>query len=63
MSIDLKELPIGKAIKIKRILDNKEQRDLADEIGIHRTILSRVENGFMNLPKRHIERVQEYLNS
>lgn len=63
MLINLKTLPLGKQIQIKRILEGVGQAELAEALGFSNAVLSRCENGKEELPKKHLPVVMDYLNN
>lgn len=62
MIIFTQDLSIGKQIQIKRIIEGTEQRDLAKRLGMHRTLLSKIENDVLDVPKKHWATIMDYLN-
>jgi len=51
----------GKILKTYRVLAGLKQFELADQIGISREFISRVERGFSNLPPGHVKKVARLL--
>lgn len=63
MKIDFDKLTIGQKLKIKRIAERLEQRELAKMLGIHVVILSAIENDRMDVPRKHYAKIIRYLES
>lgn len=62
MIIFTQDLSIGKQIQIKRIIEGIEQRELAKRLGIHRTLLSKIETGAIDVPKKYWATIMDYLS-
>lgn len=63
MFINLVNLPLGKQILIKRIIHDVGQIELANALGMNNAILSRVENGKQELPKKYQATVEQFLKN
>lgn len=62
MLIITQDLPIGKQIQIKRIIEGTEQGELAKRLGIHRTTISKIETGAIDVPKKYWATIMDYLS-
>lgn len=63
MIINLRMLPLGKAIQLKRIMQDIEQRALANTLDMNVAILCRVEKGKQELPRKYVDVVMEFLEN
>lgn len=61
--INLEELPLGTALAVKRIVKGIEQKDLAEQLGMYFTSLSKVEKGRQEMPEKYLEQAYKFLES
>lgn len=59
--INLSELPLYKQLHILRYIQGMSQSELADKLQLHRSAMSRIENGDLNIPRRCHEDVVAFL--
>lgn len=50
-----------KLLKLARHFSGHSQEGISDQLGIHRTVYNRYENGMRNIPIKHVKKIEEIL--
>jgi transcriptional regulator with XRE-family HTH domain len=53
---------LGKRLKIARVTKGDKQQDLAQELGINRSVLNLYENSKRNISSKHEGAIRKYIN-